>query len=264
MTPELDTRLFEPGRLNLLIGLVLFLIFLFVNIARAKRGASMFIRPIAGLAAIEEALGRATEMGRPVLYLPGLGDMSEVGTLAAITILSRVARRTAELGCDLEVPGYDPVATTMLESAAREAYVQAGRGDSFRPGTVHYVSAQQFAYVAAVTGYMLRERPAANIFMGSFYAESLFLAETGNVTGAIQIAGTDQVTQLPFFVCACDYALLGEELYAASAYLGQEPIQLATIAAQDWAKAAAAIIVVVGVIATALGHPEVGRLLQTQ
>ena len=264
MTPELDTRLFEPSRLNLLIGLGILILFLFVNMARARRGASMFIRPLAGLKAVEEAIGRATEMGRPVLYVPGLGDMSEVSTLASITILTRVARRTAEMGCDLEVPGYDPVAATIMDGAVRQAYVEAGRGDSFRPGTVHYVSAQQFAYVAAVTGYMLRERPATNIFMGAFYAESLFLAETGNLTGAIQIAGTDQVTQLPFFVCACDYTLLGEELYAASAYLGREPVQLATIAAQDWAKARAAVLVVVAAALAALGYPEAGRLLQTR
>jgi hypothetical protein len=264
MNPELDTRLFEPARLNLLIGLAVFILFLVVNVFRARGGAAMYIRPLAGLQAVEEAIGRATEMGRPVLYIPGLGDMSEGGTLASITILSRVARRTAEMGCDLEVPGYDPVATTIMEGAARQAYVEAGRGDSFRAGTVHYVSAQQFAYVAAVTGYMLRVRPAACIYMGSFYAESLFLAETGNMTGAIQIAGTDQVTQLPFFVCACDYALLGEELYAASAYLGREPIQLATIAAQDWAKALVAGIVIVASILMAMGHPEVGRLLQTR
>jgi len=65
---------------------------------------------------------------------------------------------------------------------------------------------------------MLREKPAANFFMGMFYAESLILAETGNRTGAIQIAGTDADTQLPFFITACDYTLMGEELYAASAY----------------------------------------------
>lgn len=264
MTPELDTRLFDLGRLNLLIGLAIFLLFLVLNIGRARRGATMFIRPLAALKAVEEAIGRATEMGRPVLYVPGLGDMSEVGTLASITILTRVARRTAEMGCDLEVPGYDPVAATIMEGAVRQSYAQAGRADSYRTGTVHYVAAQQFAYVASVVGYMLRERPATNIFMGPFYAESLFLAETGNLTGAIQIAGTDQVTQLPFFVCACDYTLLGEELYAASAYLGREPIQLATIAAQDWAKALAAAVVVGAAALTALGYPEVGQLLQTR
>jgi hypothetical protein len=264
MSEPLNTSWFDPARINLLVGLAVFVLFLVMNISRARGGGEMFIRPLAGLKAIDEAIGRATEMGRKVLYLPGLGDMSEVGTLASIAILSRVARRTAEMGCDLDVPGYDPVASTIMDGAARQAYIEAGRGDAYRPGTVHYISAQQFAYVAAVTGMMLRERPAANIYMGSFYAESLFLAEAGNQIGAIQIAGCDQVTQLPFFVCACDYTLLGEELFAAGAFLGREPVQLATIAAQDWAKTLAAAMVVVSLLASVLGHPELGQLLKTR
>ncbi|HEU4725871.1 MAG TPA: DUF6754 domain-containing protein [Candidatus Eisenbacteria bacterium] len=263
MGETLDTRWFDPNRLNLLVGLVLFILFLVINIRRARASQDgLYIRPIAGLKALDEAIGRATEMGRPVLFIPGIGDMSEVGTLAAITISSRVARRVADLGCDLRVPCYDPVVTALIDGTTREAYREANRADSFRPGSVYYVSATQFAYVASVTGTMMRERPAANIYMGAFYAESLFLAETGNQTGAIQIAGCDQVTQLPFFVCSCDYTLLGEELYAASAYLGREPIQLATIAAQDWAKALAAGIIVAAIIMAAFGYPWLGTVLK--
>ncbi len=263
MGAELNTEWFDPTRTNQLVGILLFLAFILINMRRAQLGGSMYIRPLAGLKALDEAIGRATEMGKSILYLPGLGDMSEVGTLASITIMSRVARKVADLGCDMQVPCYDPVVMAIMDDVARQAYVEAGRGDQFKPGSIHYVSAQQFAYVAAVTGIMLRDRPAANIFMGSFYAESLFLAETGNLTGAIQIAGCDKVTQLPFFVCACDYTLMGEELFAASAYIGREPIQLATIAAQDWAKALAAAVVVLAIALSALGHPELGRLLRT-
>jgi hypothetical protein len=262
MSPELDTRWFDPARINVLVGILLFIAFLALNIVRARGGASIFIRPIAGLQALDEAIGRATEMGRPILYVPGLSDMSEVATFAAITIFHRVARKAADVGCDLEAPCYDPVVATVMDDSARSAFSLAGRPDAYRPGTCHYVSAQQFAYVAAVTGYMLRERPAANIYMGSFYAESLLLAETGNSTGAIQIAGTDKVTQLPFFICACDYTLLGEELFAASAYIGREPVQMATIAAQDWAKAAAAAAILAALAALLLGRPELGALLR--
>jgi hypothetical protein len=258
----IDTRWFDPARLNVLVGILLFTTFLVINIVRAKANSALYVRPIAGLQALDEAIGRATEMGRPVLYVPGLSDMSEVGTFAAITILYRLAHRVAEMGCEIDVPCYDPVVMTVIDGAARDAYSKAGRPDAFRPGCVHYVSAQQFAYVAAVNGFMLRERPAANVYMGSFYAESLLLAETGNTTGAIQIAGTDKVTQLPFFVCACDYTLLGEELFAASAYLGREPVQLATIIAQDWAKAVAAAAVVAALALAALGHPQLAAWLK--
>ena len=262
VTQALDTRWFDPARLNVLTGILLFTAFLIINIVRAKAGGALYVRPIAGLNALDEAIGRATEMGRSVLYVPGLSDMSEVGTFAAITILYRLAHRVAEMGCDIDVPCYDPVVATVLDGAVREAYSKVGKPDAFRPGCVHYVSAQQMAYVAAVNGFMLRELPAANIYMGSFYAESLLLAETGARTGAIQIAGTDKVTQLPFFVCACDYALLGEELFAASAYLGREPIQLATVVGQDWAKALAAAAVVGALVLSALGQPGLATWLK--
>jgi hypothetical protein len=80
----------------------------------------------------------------------------------------------------------------------------------------------------------------------------LILAETGAEAGSIQIAGTDQVAQLPFFIVACDYTLIGEELYAASAYLGREPILLGSLKAQDYAKAAVIILAALGLLAASL------------
>ena len=112
---------------------------------------------------------------------------------------------------------------------------------------------EQFSYAAAVEGIMVRDKPAAHIMMGYFYAESLLLAETGSQTGAIQIAGTDAYTQLPFFVTTCDYTLMGEELYAASAYLSKEPRLLGSLKGQDLGKAALILLLVVGTVLASAG-----------
>jgi len=85
-----------------------------------------------------------------------------------------------------------------------------------------------------------------------FWAESLLLAETGNNIGAIQIAGTDSVTQLPFFITACDYTLIGEELYAASAYLSRDPILVGSLKASDLEKAILLFFLVFGSIASVI------------
>jgi len=115
------------------------------------------------------------------------------------------------------------------------------------------VTDEQFGFVAYLQGMMVREKPAACFYMGTFFAESLILAETGNSIGAIQIAGTAMPAQLPFFVAACDYTLIGEEFFAASAYLSGEPDQLGSLKGQDVGKLIVGIIVVVGVLlATAL------------
>jgi hypothetical protein len=93
---------------------------------------------------------------------------------------------------------------------------------------------------------MVRDKPAACFYMGAFYAESLILAETGNSIGAIQIAGTAMPSQLPFFVAACDYTLIGEEFFAASAYLSGDPQQLGSLKGQDVGKIMAAALLVLG------------------
>ena len=118
----------------------------------------------------------------------------------------------------------------------QEAFLAAGRPDAYNEDLIYYVTDEQFGYVAYLSGMMVREKPAACIYMGCFYAESLILAETGNSIGAIQVAGTAMPAQLPFFVAACDYTLIGEEFYAASAYLSESPAELGSLKGQDLAK----------------------------
>ena len=222
-------------------------------IIQAKKGRALYVRPIAGINAVDDAIGRATEMGKPILFVPGLGDASRVATIAAFTILARVAKKVAEYQTRIIVPNYDPVVMTICQEVVKEAYSSAGRPDAFDAKDVYFVTQDQFPYTASVNGTMLRERPATNFYMGMFYAESLILAETGFISGSIQIAGTDQLIQIPFFVVACDYTLMGEELYAASAYLSQEPQQLGTLKAQDWGKVTAVVLMLAGVIVYLFG-----------
>ena len=135
-------------------------------------------------------------------------------------------------------------------STAREtvesAYLSAGRPDAYNEDDIYYLTDEQFGYVAGVQGTMVRDKPAACFYMGAFYAESLLLAETGNSIGAIQVAGTAMPSQLPFFVAACDFTLIGEEFFAASAYLSDEPHQIGSLKGQDVGKVIAAVLIVGG------------------
>jgi hypothetical protein len=248
-------NLFHWGKLPVLFGVIIFGAFLLAFISQAKSGKTLYVRPLAGINAVDDAIGRATEMGKPILFILGLGTAGDIATIAGFTILSRVARRTAEYQTKVLVPVQDPVVLAVAQETVRTAYLEAGRPDQYNPDNVFYVTALQFPYVAAVNGIMLRERPATNFYMGKFYAESLILAETGNIAGSIQISGTDEIGQLPFFVAATDYTLIGEELYAASAYLSQEPVQLGTLKAQDYTKAVAMVIILLGTILITAGIP---------
>jgi hypothetical protein len=217
-----------------------------VFIALAKRGVDLRVRKIAGLEAVDEAVGRATEMGRTVLFIPGIQDINYIETVAGITMLSRVAEVAADYDARIEVPTSRSLVMTTARETVASAFLAAGRPDAYREDDVYYLTDDQFGYVAGVAGTMMRERPAACFYMGAFYAESLILAETGNAVGAIQVAGTAQTAQLPFFVAACDYTLIGEEFFAASAYLSGEPHQLGSLKGQDLGKLIGAALIVIG------------------
>jgi hypothetical protein len=239
---------YNTARTNVLIGIILVGFIVAIFILRGRRGLSLFLRPIAGLTAVDEAIGRATEMGKPILYSSGRGGMQRPATMASMNILGSVAEKVASYGTPLIFPNNDPVVTAVAQEVVREGYTKAGHPDSYNPENIYFVTDSQFGYAAAVDGIMLREKPATNLFFGTFEAESLILAETGNTVGAIQIAGTDSSIQMAFFMVACDYVLIGEELFAASGYLSKDPQVIGSIKGSDIAKIIIIAILIIGAV----------------
>jgi len=254
---------FKGNLAGVLIAALGFMALVLVFIRRAKSGKALFIRRIAGLEAVEEAVGRATEMGRPILYVPGSGYISDIATIASLNVLGEITKKAAEYGTKLNVPNRDPIVFTVAREVVKGAYIEAGRPDAYDPDSVHFVVEHALAFAAAVSGIMVREKPATNFLLGSFYGESLILAETGASTGAIQIAGTEQTTQLPFFVVACDYTLMGEELFAASAYLSREPLMVGALKGEDWGKFVMILILVIGTAISLIVGVDAGIILRT-
>ena len=246
-------QIFDGSRFYLgIITLILcFSVVWFIQMAR--KGKPLKVRKIAGLEAVDEAVGRATEMGRSILFIPGIQDMNEIQTIAGLTVLSHVARTAANYDAKLEVPTSRSLVMTAARETVQASYLSVGRPDAYNQDLIYYVTDEQFGYVAHLSGRMVREKPAACFYMGAFFAESLILAETGNSIGAIQIAGTAMPAQLPFFVAACDYTLIGEEFFAASAYLSGEPEQLGSLKGQDVGKVIVGVVMIIGITIATIG-----------
>ncbi len=192
-------------------------------------------------------------MGKSVLYISGTGSMRNVATIASINILSSIAHKAAENDSPIIIPCSDPVVMNIEREVVKNAHLNAGRPDSYRQDNIFFITEEQFAYAAAVDGIIMRERPSAIFYMGLFQAESLIFGEVGNSIGAIQIAGTDSTTQIPFFITSCDYTLMGEELYAASAYLSKEPLLLGSLKGQDIGKLLVIALIIIGALMQMIG-----------
>lgn len=260
---EASAQWFDTSKTTALILAIVLSSMIISLIYLSQKGKKLYVRRIAGLNAVEEAIGRATEMGRPLLFVPGVQDLDNVQTLAGLTILHRVAKTVAEYDTRVQVPCVRSLVMTTAREMVKEAYLTAGRPDAYQEDAINYLTDEQFGYVAGVNGIIVRERPATIFYMGAFYAESLILAETGNSINAIQIAGTAMPSQLPFFVAACDYTLMGEELFAASAYLSGDPKQLGSLKGQDFGKAIALAFIGLGCISATLANIFGGEFFQS-
>lgn len=225
----------------MIVGFVLF------NISRAGRVKDLFIRRIAGLNAIDEAIGRATEMGKPVVMVPGLGDLNAI-SVQALNIFGYVTRTAARFANPIRLCCGNAAVYTVAQEVIRDVYQSEGFPERYDQDSVRFVSDRQFAFAAGVSGIILREQTAAAFFMGEFFAESLIFAETANSIGAIQVASSTEITQTPFFIAACDYVLIGEEFYAASAYLTRQPVLVGSLIGQDWAKVALIAAILFGAL----------------
>ena len=226
---------YDTGSVGMVFTLLL-VAFILYNIYRAERKKKdLYIRRIPGLNAIDDAIGRATEMGRPVLMVPGVGALNAI-SVQAVNIFAHVTKAAAQFGTPIRLCVADAAVYTVAQEVIRDVYQQQGYPERFDTDSVRFVTDRQFAFAAGVAGLIMREKVAAAFFLGEFFAESLIFAETANSIGAIQVAGSTEKSQTPFFIAACDYVLIGDEFYAASAYLTRQPILVGSLVGQDWCK----------------------------
>jgi hypothetical protein len=244
---------FVAGKVGMFVFLIAFVAVFWYFVDRTARGTKLVIRRIAGFDALDEAIGRCTEMGRPVHYTFGIGEL-DANVLASFDVLSYVSGQCARMDTDIIVTNALGEVQMMTEEIVRAAYVNAGKTDSYKPDNVRFVSNVQTAYMSAILGIFQRERPGANLLMGPFYAESMMLAEAGQQIGAIQIGGTGRVIQVPFFIAACDYTLVGDELFVAGAYISRKPVQVGAIYAQDFGKWLTLLLMIAGSLLVTAGN----------
>lgn len=247
----------HSGRIFGMICLLVIMAAVAYYIKQAEAGKVPKIRRIPGIDAIDEAVGRAVEMGRPVICSHGIANLrgatSGPQTIAGLSVLSYVAKRCIDVGAHLIVPVRQPEVWPIAADIVESEYKLAGKGDQYNPDDIRFLSSNQFGFSSNYMGLLMRERPGANIMVGAYWAESLQLAETGNRVGAMQITGTAQTSQIAFFLVSSDYCLIGEEIYTAGAYLTQDAPLMASLAGQDVGRMIAIILSVLGTLIITTG-----------
>ncbi|MCB0320540.1 MAG: hypothetical protein KDD60_06390, partial [Bdellovibrionales bacterium] len=104
-----------PGIIILLIGFLGPAIYF---ILRARKGHEIFVRRISGIDAVNEAIGRSAELGKPAIFSTGLTTVSPV-LYACLGVLAHVAYKAARFRTRLLVPQNNPESMAIVEDLVR-------------------------------------------------------------------------------------------------------------------------------------------------
>ena len=242
---------------------VLFLMFVaaFVYyVYRARAVPYPPLRPIAAYDALKDLLARAVEAGQPVhisIGTSGAGSSSTLDTTAGLYTLEFLADRAAVSAVPPIVTVTDPTALPLAQDQLRRAYQRQGYPEEYDPRQARWiappVNGSAVAYAAGVMDVLAHERVMANVMVGAFGDEFLLMSEPPAQRGVLQAGGASNPLVLPFVFTTITHPLIGEEIYAAGAYLHARPTHLGSLLAQDTVRAVFVALVVLAVLARTLG-----------
>jgi len=243
--------LIVKGRLFSGFFLLLSAIVILAMIEWARRGRKLSLRRIAALDAIDEAVARATETGRPVLQHGG-SDPSGNDTIANFSIMNYIARNCARRGTDYIVAARSTAGLPVIREIVSGAYEAEGKLDIYdEHHIIRFGSPEQFAFASFFMDTVATEKPAFTFMAGGLSGEALTLCESAVLAGSIVISGSSG--QLAVLFAASDYFLIAEELYAAGAYLSGDPLQMGSLSGEDYLKILLVVLLALGVVSISLG-----------
>ena len=244
----------EQQALMFVLLLPFFPLLLLLN-RRIREGRKPVLRPIPGYDALSKYVAQAAESGRSLhisMGTGGVGTGDTAETLAGLTVLEHVAAQAALAGLKPIVTVSDPSVLPVAQDVLRNSYALHGYLEEYDPTYVRFISPDNVAYAAGVTDVLEHAEVSANIMVGTFGDEFLLMGEIGARKGIGQVGGTTSPQILPFIYASVDHALIGEEIFAAGAYLMNKTSHIASLAVQDWLRTAIIVTIVIGVLARSI------------
>lgn len=251
---------FSGSTVFMILIILIFVILFFLAWVPIELGREVLLRPIRALGRVREMTEKAAETGKTVHFSAGTGGLNgQSGTaevLNGLTTLSSAARLSARSRANLVTTTNDSLAYMTAEDVSRIEYIRAGREDDQQPDKTRFITQQdRIAYTAGMNYILSQDEVTGAVMLGRFGDEYLLAGDTMARREVSQVVGSTQIDALPLMVATAgtDNVLIGEEVYAAPAYLDREPSHLASLQVQDRLRVAIIVIIVFGVIAATLG-----------
>jgi hypothetical protein len=226
---------------------------------RAETGVVPKVRYIPAFDALDEAIGRATEMGRPVHWTTGHGGAGlysdKAGDhMSGLSLLSYIAGKCAERGTKLIATCGFSEMIPIAEDVIYQAALAAGKPEYYQRDMVRFNTDNWHTYALYTMTTVIEENVASNIMVGNLSSTEGMIIGTGAVMiGSMNITGSRSPGRMAQIINISDYFLIGEEMPAAGAIISGDKDSLASVISSDYSKVLYFIVIILGIVMASLG-----------
>lgn len=216
------------------------------------------LRVIPAYESVPKIVGYAAEANQPVHMAfgsAGIGGPSTVLTLASAELFYQITAQ-AVIGDTLPVlTSSDASTLPIAQDTLRRALKARGRIDRFDYTAARWYpsGARSLTYAAAISALVPADDVSTSVFAGSHGIELALMAEANRRHNRSVIALSDQLEGQAVAFAYSNEILIGEEVFAAGAYLGRETGQIAQIITLDSLRAVLVIALIVLLISRFTG-----------
>ncbi len=237
---------------NLALSAILIITLLLLLFTRRQkmRSSGAALRPLSAIAALDDRLGEAIESGRQVHVSLGQGGLTGTAaptSVAAAHILTHLAQEGSASGAAPLATVGEGALLPLAQESLRRAHDEVGRIRDYKPSMAQFVAAETepYAFAGGVASVMQQNNVGGNVMVGRFGPEIAIIAETAARQNINQVIGTDDPSALAAATAVTGDLLVGEELFAADAYLEGSPSQIASLQVQDILRAVIAAVILI-------------------
>ena len=234
-----------------MIELVIFSVsaFLLLVITIWKRRSPTAVRELPALMHLYRAIGLSVEDGTRLHVLLGHGGLLNArggSAFAGLAALRLIAERTSVSDQPPVASAGDPTLGLLTQDTLQAGYQAAGVDELYVPTSGRVTGFGPFGYAAGAMPITSNENISANILLGHFGAEVALLAEASERENVTLIGASDDLAGQSILFASSQESLIGEELFAAGAYIGAGPSHMASLTVQDILRWGIVIVLLAG------------------
>jgi hypothetical protein len=233
------------------LGVVGFVALFMVIFALVQARSPFSFRKIAAFPRIRRAVSLVVEDGTRLHVSLGRGSLLTPFGVAAYAGLS-LLRRLGEVTSLSDRP---PIATTgdgvlnlVAQDTLRTAHEAVAVDQNFDMNNGRLAGLTPFSFAAGVMPSIRDEGISTNVLIGNFGVEVGLLTESAERQNASVIAASDNLPAQAVLYAASPDPLLGEELFAAGAYVQAGSMHSASLVVQDLLRWLIIVVIIIGSI----------------